>query len=210
MIYTSQRKKSECCLSDALFTNSLNGRVLWGQEVEVRPRTDKRFHNECDRPSSLVRKVFAQEVHLRHRGHMDLDFLVPSLLPEVFHRPLLQAGSQPHTSQNRRSALECQDMRTYTTENSVRVMWPSDCKTIQNVCICFWETFRPSMIWGRLSYWQLASNADIYKVTNVCYLWINVSEEYLLVHVSKYRHVLFFLQLHCTLLSGSNSSVAPM
>lgn len=28
MIDTSHRKKSECFLSDALFTNSLNGRVL--------------------------------------------------------------------------------------------------------------------------------------------------------------------------------------
>lgn len=30
MTVTSHRKNSECCLSDALFTNSPNGRVLWG------------------------------------------------------------------------------------------------------------------------------------------------------------------------------------
>lgn len=33
---TSHRKKSECFLSDALFTNSLNGRVLWGKQAQLR------------------------------------------------------------------------------------------------------------------------------------------------------------------------------
>lgn len=47
MIDTSHRKKSECFLSDALFTNSLNGRVLWGKEAQLRnpqrQRADGRF-----------------------------------------------------------------------------------------------------------------------------------------------------------------------
>lgn len=105
---TSHRKKSECFLSDALFTNSLNGRVLWGKEAQLRNlqrrRADGRFH-ESVHVCSLVHKVFAQEVHLRHRGHVDLDFLFSSFLPEVFHRPPVQAGSESDASQHSWSAL---------------------------------------------------------------------------------------------------------
>lgn len=98
------------------------------------------------RPSSLVHKVFAQEVHLRHRGHVDLDFLVSSFLPEVFHRPPVQAGSESDASQHSWSALwrteRGQETLLETLKSStkltrhkhnlhpVRVMWHSDhCST---------------------------------------------------------------------------------
>lgn len=77
----------------------------------------KLFHNKCDSPSSLVREIFAQEVHLRHRRHMDLDFLVSPLLHEIFYRPLLHAWPQPHTSHNRRSSLESQGNRYRSFQN---------------------------------------------------------------------------------------------
>lgn len=60
----------------------------------------------CGGEGSPVRKVFAEEVHLRHGGHVDFHLLVAPLLSEVFDRPLFQAGSETHASQHGRPALE--------------------------------------------------------------------------------------------------------
>lgn len=108
-IVTSQRKKSECFFSDALFTNSLKGRVLWIKRCSWQICRESIVPCVCVdvfvRESSLVRKVFVQKVHLRHGGYVDLHLLVSTALSKIFNRPLLEAGAERDASQHGRSAL---------------------------------------------------------------------------------------------------------
>lgn len=109
VIVTSQRKKSECFFSDALFTNSLKGRVLWIKRCSWQICRESIVPCVCVdvfvRESSLVRKVFVQKVHLRHGGYVDLHLLVSTALSKIFNRPLLEAGAERDASQHGRSAL---------------------------------------------------------------------------------------------------------
>lgn len=108
-IVTSQRKKSECFFSDALFTNSLKGRVLWIKRCSWQICRESIVPCVCVdvfvRESSLVRKVFVQKVHLWHGGYVDLHLLVSTALSKIFNRPLLEAGAERDASQHGRSAL---------------------------------------------------------------------------------------------------------
>lgn len=108
-IVTSQRKKSECFFSDALFTNSLKGRVLWIKRCSWQICRESIVPCVCVdvfvRESSLVRKVFVQKVHLWHGGYVDLHLLVSTVLSKIFNRPLLEAGAERDASQHGRSAL---------------------------------------------------------------------------------------------------------
>lgn len=108
-IVTSQRKKSECFFSDALFTNSLKGRVLWIKRCSWQICRESIVPCVCVdvfvRESSLVRKVFVQKVHLRHGGYVDFHLLVSTALSKIFNRPLLEAGAERDASQHGRSAL---------------------------------------------------------------------------------------------------------
>lgn len=109
VIVTSQRKKSECFFSDALFTNSLKGRVLWIKRCSWQICRESIVPCVCVdvfvRESSLVRKVFVQKVHLRHGGYVDFHLLVSTALSKIFNRPLLEAGAERDASQHGRSAL---------------------------------------------------------------------------------------------------------
>lgn len=109
VIVTSQRKKSECFFSDALFTNSLKGRVLWIKRCSWQICRESIVPCVCVdvfvRESSLVRKVFVQKVHLWHGGYVDLHLLVSTVLSKIFNRPLLEAGAERDASQHGRSAL---------------------------------------------------------------------------------------------------------
>lgn len=142
LILTSHRKKSECFFSDALLTNSLNGRVLsmwstwqvWRYTAacvftSITVRTywlfvalkscvtlraglikcsilKKQYKLVCVHVSLLVGKVLVKEIHLGHRGHMNLYLLVSSFFSKIVNCPLLQAGTQRHASENSRSTLQ--------------------------------------------------------------------------------------------------------
>lgn len=143
LILTSHRKKSECFFSDALFTNSLNGRVLstWSTWqvwrfttlcicvfTSITVRTYwlfvalkscvtlrvglikcsilKKSTNLCVHVSLLVGKVLVKEIHLWHRGHVNLHLPVSSFFSKIVNCPLLQAGTQRHASENSRSTLQ--------------------------------------------------------------------------------------------------------
>lgn len=110
MIPTSLRKKSECFFSDALFTNSLNGRVLWRKRRVAQKSAEDEYCFVClcvrERAHSLVHKVFVKEVHLWHSGYVNLHFLVSAFLSKIFNCPLFQARSERRASQHGWSALE--------------------------------------------------------------------------------------------------------